>query len=316
MVWDAMSECAIGLDIGGTKIAGGVVSASDGQILTRRITPTLPERGGQVVLDDAVALAHELMMEAQAQGWSVRGIGVGVCELVDPQGNITSAHTVAWQGLPVQAAFAHLAPATVESDARAPALAEAYYGAGRPYRLFVYITVGTGISCCFVQDGRPYAGARGNALILASSPLTTTCTNCGTVLKPILEEFASGPALVTRYNAVGSREPSGRATRGEEVMAAVARGDSIAIEVVRSAGAALGVSVGWLVNVLDPEAVVVGGGLGSAKGLYWDSFVEATREHIWSNTNRDLPILQAALGPDAGIIGAAATVMQKFGVHA
>jgi predicted NBD/HSP70 family sugar kinase len=311
MVWDAMSECAIGLDIGGTKIAGGVVAASDGRILLRRITPTLPERGGQAVLDDAVALAHELKIEAEVKGWAVRAIGIGVCELVDPHGNVTSAHTVAWQGLPVQATFAHLAPATVESDARAPALAEAWYGAGRPYRLFVYVTVGTGISCCFVQDGRPYAGAKGNALILASSPLTTTCTHCGAVLKPILEEFASGPALVARYNAASSQY----ATRGEDVMAAVARGDSIASEVVRSAGEALGVSVGWLVNVLDPEAIVVGGGLGSIKGLYWDSFVKATREHIWSDTNRDLPILQAALGPDAGMIGAAATALQKLGAH-
>jgi glucokinase len=305
-------EYAIGLDIGGTKIASGVVSVNNGRILARRITPTLPKRGGQAILDDAIALAHELKLEAETNGWTVRGIGVGVCELVDPHGNVTSAHTVAWQGLPVQEAFAHLAPTTVESDARAPALAEAYYGAGQPYRLFVYITVGTGISCCFVQDRRPYAGARGNALILASSPLTTTCTNCGAVLKPILEEFASGPALVLRYNAAGGQHT----TRGEEVMAAVTRGDASASEVVRSAGAALGVSVAWLVNVLDPEAIVVGGGLGSAEGLYWDSFIEATREHIWSDTNRNLPILHAALGPDAGIIGAAATAMQKLGAEA
>jgi glucokinase len=118
-------ECAIGLDIGGTKIAGGIVAASDGHILVRRVTPTLPERGGQAVLDDAAALAHELMIEAKAAGALVRGIGVGVCELVDPHGNVTSAHTVAWRDLPVQATFTRIAPAVVESDARAPALAEA-----------------------------------------------------------------------------------------------------------------------------------------------------------------------------------------------
>ena len=94
-------------------------------------------------------------------------------------------------------------------------------------------------------------------------------------------------------------------------MAAAATGDEDAIQVVSEAGEALGVSVGWLVNVLDPEAVIVGGGLGSAPGLYWESFVSATREHIWSDTNRDLPILHAALGPEAGIVGAAATVIQR-----
>jgi glucokinase len=300
--------CAIGIDVGGTKIAAGLVERSRGRILSQRVTPTLPQRGGQEVLDDAVALARTLMLEAEGQGCVLLGIGVGICELVDPQGNVTSSQTVAWRGMPVQAAFEDLAPAVVESDVRAPALAEALYGAGKPYRLFCYITVGTGISCCFVQDGRPYAGARGNALILASSPLTTICPNCGAVLKPVLEEFASGPALVSRYNAA----TGAHLERGEEILSAVTTGDPEAIAVVQSAGQALGVSVAWLVNVLDPEAVIVGGGLGSATGLYWDSFVASAREHIWSDTNRDLPILHAALGPDAGIVGAAAAVFQRL----
>jgi len=155
-----------------------------------------------------------------------------------------------------------------------------------------------------VQDGWPYAGAHGNALILASSPVTTMCTECGAVLRPVLEEFASGPALVARYNKATGRQIA----RGEEVMAAVDTGDLAATEVVRTSGEALGVSIGWLVNVLDPQAVIVGGGLGSAGGLYWDSMVASTRAHIWADTSRDLPIIPAALGPDAGMIGAAAGV--------
>jgi glucokinase len=202
--------------------------------------------------------------------------------------------------VPVQERFRRLGPAVVEADVRAHALAEARYGAGRPFRLFAFITVGTGISCCLVQEGKPYAGARGNALILASSPLTTTCTACGVTLRPILEEFASGPALAARWGAA----------RAEDVLAAAAEGDREATQVVESAGAALGVGVGWLINVLDPEAVIVGGGLGLAGGLYWDSFVAAAHEHIWADDSRDLPILMAALGPDAGLIGAAAAVVQ------
>jgi glucokinase len=242
----------------------------------------------------------------------VIGIGVGVAELVDLAGNITSAHTIAWRGLPVQAALSALAPAFVESDARAPALAEAMFGAGRSFKIFTYITVGTGISYCLVQDGRPYTGARGNALILSNTPFTNICSECGTILKPILEDIASGPALVTRYNQA-RRPDSGfqPATCGKEVVAAVEAGDPTAIAVVTTAGEALGVTVGWLVNALDPEAVIVGGGLGSAGGLYWDSFIASTRCHIWSDTNRGLPILPASLGPDAGFIGAAATVFQK-----
>jgi predicted NBD/HSP70 family sugar kinase len=123
----------------------------------------------------------------------------------------------------------------------------------------------------------------------------------------VLEEFASGPALAARYNA---RRP-GRAARAEEVTAAAASGERDAVEIVRSAGEALGSTVGLLVNVLDPEAVIVGGGLGSAGGLYWDSFVESTRRHVWSETHRELPILVARYGSDAGCVGAAAAVFAR-----
>jgi glucokinase len=287
---------AIGLDVGGTKIAGGVVVLDTGQVLARRAIPTRAVRGGKAVLADVLALAEALREDARRLSVDIRGIGVAVPELVDLAGTITSGHAIAWRGAPVQERFQRLGPGVVESDVRAHALAEARYGAGRPFQLFAFVTVGTGISCCLVQDGKPYAGARGNALILASSPLTTTCTACGATLRPVLEEFASGPALAARWGAA----------RSEDVLAAAAVGDRAATEVVESAGAALGVSVGWLVNVLDPEVIIVGGGLGLAGGRYWDSFVTSTREHIWADTSRDLPILMAALGPEAGLIGAAA----------
>jgi glucokinase len=303
------TACAVGLDVGGTKIAAGLVAHSSGVILARRTIPTLPRRGGDAVLGDALALAEELIAEAGKMDLELQGIGVGVPELVDPAGNITSSHSLAWQGDRVQAAFSSLAPAVVESDVRAGALAEAMFGAGRAFRLFVYVTVGTGISSTLVQDGRPFAGARGNALILASSPFTSECSSCGTALNPILEEFASGPALVARYNRHGSRVVE----RGEEVTAAAEEGDPAAAMVVRSAGEALGNSVGFLVNVMDPEAIVVGGGLGSAGGLYWDSFAASTRAHIWAENSRGLPILPAAMGADSGLIGAAATVFQSLG---
>ncbi len=294
---------AIGLDVGGTKIAGGIVEFPAGRVWVKQTIPTQPQRGGQAVLTDTLTLAESLLGEAKRQGWNVSGIGLGVCELVDLQGNITSGHTVAWRDWPIRAALARLAPAVVESDVRAHALAEATVGAGRAFNTFVYVTVGTGISSCLVQEGRPYPGARGNALILASSPLTSMCAVCGVVTEQVLEEFAAGPALAARYQ----RE----AINGEAVLAAAAAGEPAAVEVVRTAGEALGNNVGWLINVLDPAAVVVGGGLGLAGGLYWDSFVASTRTHIWSDATRTLPILSAALGSEAGLIGAAVAAVKQ-----
>jgi glucokinase len=299
--------CAVGLDVGGTKIAGGIVEFPSGNIRIKQTIPTRADRDGREVLSDALALAEHLVAQAVKVGSALAGIGVGVPELVDLEGNVTSGYRIGWRGLPIQASFSRLAPATLQADVRAAALAEAMFGAGKTYNLFVYVTVGTGISYSLVQGGNPYAGARGNAELLASSPLTTTCTRCGALLHPVLEEIASGPALVARYNKLSDRQVK----QAEEVMAAVEANDAVASRVVRSAGEALGTSLGLLINVLDPEAMIVGGGLGLCGGLYWTSFETSTREHIWADDTRDLPIVPASLGTDAGFIGAAASVWQS-----
>ncbi len=331
------TACAIGVDVGGTKIAAGLVQFPQGTILARHTVPTRAQRGGYAVLADAVDAAAALLAAAAAQGLHVTGIGVDVCELVDPRGCVTSGHTVAWAGLPVREAFAQLVPSAppvavaVEADVRAHALAEAHLGAGRGRPTFVFVTVGTGISSCFVQQGVPFAGTHGNALVLASSPHTTTCTACGTTLRPVLEEIASGPGLVAVYNhaitsyrgtrsgaqssPIASNAPAPDlmpppVTRAEDVLSAASAGDEAALSAIHTAASALGVSIGWLVNVLDPAAIVVGGGLGSAPGPYWDQMIVSAREHVWSDVSRSVPIVPAALGPAAGLIGAAlATVL-------
>lgn len=294
--------CAIGIDLGGTKIAAGLVSFPSAAVLAKEVLPTAPSRGGEAVLRDTIAVARKLKEYASNQGADVRGIGVGIAELVNRQGEITSDYLIKWKDLPVKQLFSQVAPVQFESDVRAPAAAEAFFGAGKQFKNFIYLTVGTGISYCLMLDGRPYAGTHGHAIIAASGILTSECEKCGVVQDQVLEEFASGPGLVARYN----RDAGTRLTSGQEVTAAAAAGDATAERVVRSAGDALGNTVGFLINILDPEAVIVGGGLGLAGGLYWDCFIRSTRRRIWSEVSRDLPIAQAKLGVDAGLIGAAA----------
>lgn len=299
---NAATRYAIGIDVGGTKLAGGVVNITDGTVLLQETIPTQAQRGGATVLTDCIGLIERLYHAANVQGLAIAGIGLAVCELVDPGGNVTSAYNFDWRTIRLQELLPQWAPVVVTSDARAAALAEAQYGAGAAYNLFAYVTVGTGISSTIVHEGRPLAGARGNALVLASMPLTAICPTCGALNETVLEEFAGGPALVRRYNA----EAGTPITSGHELFAAVERGDALASKIVRTAGEALGVSIAFLCNVIDPEAVIIGGGLGLAGGLYWESMVEATRRHIYAWDTRQLPIVTAALGIDVGIIGAAA----------
>jgi glucokinase len=278
-----VTAASIGVDVGGTKIAAALVAGGD--VLARTTVPANASRPGREVLSDAVAAAEAMAAAAAERGLAVGGVGVGVPEIVDPAGRIVTAAVVDWAGEPVEQAFAHLGRVTVVADVRAAALGEARLGAGRGFATFAYVTVGTGISHTLVLDGRPYAGARGAALLLGSGRL-------GGV---VLEQVACGPAIAAAAGA-GS---------AEEVLAAAAAGDGPAARVVDVAGRALGEGLATLVNLLDPEAVVVGGGLGGAGGRYWDAVVAAARANVWLPAARELPILPAALGTDAGTVGAA-----------
>jgi glucokinase len=291
---------AVGIDVGGTKIAAGLVSVATGEILCRRTIPTRPERPGSDVLDDAVRLAEGLAEEAGSHGLTIAGVGVGVPELVDLEGRIVTDAVISWSGLPVAPAFSRIAPAVVESDVRAAALAEASLGTGRPFDPFAYLGVGTGISYSLVTGGVPYAGSRGAAILLGSGTLTVPCKACGSDASVVLEDAAAGPSLVHDFRALG-----GEAERAEDVLAAADAGNPRAAEVAERAGRLVGMGVGLLVNLLDPAAVVIGGGLGSAGGPFWHALVRAAREHTWYEPARDLPIVQAAFGPDSGIVGAA-----------
>ena len=277
---------------------------SSGRVLRRLTAPTGAARGGQAVLDDALSLVSALQTAARDEGWRVVGLGVSVCELVDPLGNVTSGYTVQWQGTPVQAAFSQLIhPAVVEADVRAHALAEATFGAGRGLTSFVFVSVGSGISSCLVQDGRPFAGAHGNALVLSTMPLTVFDEQ-ERKIEFALESFASGTGLTARY-----RRHSANVTRVEQIVADAAQGSAVAAGILRSGGEALGSALAWLVNVLDPAALIVGGGLGLADGVYWQSALATVRSHIFADSSRSVPILKAACGVDAGLIGAAARVL-------
>ena len=301
---------AIGVDVGGTKIAAGIVTFPGGVVQARRVVPTLPKRGGEAVLADVERLVSELAAESRAANWPVKGIGVGVCEIVNHTGDIVSANCLNWTGPVVRERLSLTAQTVIEADVRAAARAEALFGAGREAWVFLYVSIGTGIASCLVIDGQPFTGARGATGTMASGPLPGFSEDVAKPLSPTLEQIASGPALVSRFRALG-----GIAESGEDVLATAASGNEHAASVVRSAAAALGASIGALVNVMDPAMVILGGGLGLSEGLYRESLIKSARRHIWWPGHRDLPILPASTGGDASLIGAAATAWETFSAN-
>ncbi len=293
------SRVALAFDIGGTKLAAGLVRG-DGSILTRRTQQTNAGRGGEAVMEDCLALVDELRAEASTLQLQPAAIGLGVCELVDLEGNIISDQTIKWRGVSVGERLGSGLPVVIEADCRAAALCEARLGAGRPHSTFLYVTVGTGISCSLVIDGEPYRGARGATGTMATSPLPVMCSECGAISRSSLEKLAGGPGLVGSFNELtGARYTSAR-----QVLQRAESGDTVARRVLDTSAEYLGGMIGALVNVLDPHGVVMGGGLGSAAGYYWDAIESATRATIWSEAQRALPMVRAQFGADSGLIGA------------
>jgi glucokinase len=300
-------ERVIGIDVGGTKIAAGAVDLRDGAVSFRCEAPTQAERGAVEVLADIASLAQDIARNLRRDGRVPRAVGIGVPEIVDAEGGIRSGHLLDWSSGSLSARLGNIAPVHIDADVRAAALAEALYGAGRAFRLFTYVSIGTGISSAIVQDGIPLVGARGGALVLSSGTLSVPCAFCGKWSAFVLEDYASGPALAHRYAAAIGEAVDG----AETVIAAANAGKPHAIEVANSAATALGSAIGWLVNVVDPEAVVIGGGLGLAQGRFHDRLVASIRDHIWNPDARDLPLISASLGGDAGLIGAAASAYRS-----
>ncbi len=262
----AVTRLAVGIDVGGTKIAAGLCDLDRGQVLARHTVAT-PRGDGPAALAACAAAAARV-----APGGAP--IGLGLCELVDREGRPKSAQTLDWRELDIAAAFASTGPVVVDSDVRTAGRAEALLGAGRGYGRLIFLNIGTGISYALLRDGVPDPGARGYAIIVGA---------------PAVEDVAGGYGLATLAG-----EADARAVFANPAHAAL----------VERAVADLGAAIASLVNALDPEAVVIGGGLGLVES-YREAAVAAARPLIWAEDVRDLPIVPAALGGDGAVLGAA-----------
>jgi len=291
----------IAVDVGGTKTAFGLVRFPDGEVIVRdEVKTPQGHASGVPFLEQVCTIVRKLRDDTPA---GISGIGLGVCELVDLDGSVSSTHRVHWQGLPVLERLRAIAPAIVEADVRAAALAETRWGAGQGFRDLLYLNIGTGISTCWVKDGVPHAGAHGHALAIASSPMVATCPSCNARSAYVLEDVAGGAALRKLHGKATGRDVESAA----DVIAAAEGGDHRARSLIDEAAQLIGVSLGLAINMLDPEALVIGGGLGGRPGVYWEAMVTSIRRQIWSDKARQLPIQRAVLGPNVGLIGAAAS---------
>ncbi|WP_084764244.1 ROK family protein [Knoellia subterranea] len=305
-------EVVAAIDIGGTKTAAALVDRS-GEILARAAAPTPGREGAAAILATAAGLVRDL--SADAQGVTVRALGIGSAGVIDPlAGRVVGSTDVlaGWTGTPIVDRLATLTglPASVINDVHAHALGEAAYGAAQGFSTVLVVGVGTGVGGAFVEDGRVRPGAHsaaGHVGHLSSVYAGSLPCSCGRVGH--LEAIASGPGLHAEYQ----RRSGEHVADFRAVVALAAGGDAHALDVVELGGAAVGTVVGGLVNVLDPHAVVIGGGVAGAGDRWWDALRRAVRRDVMPSL-ADTPILISTLGGDAPLLGAAALAWQGDGL--
>lgn len=294
----APGATAIGIDVGATKIAAGLVDLESGAILTERIVATPHAEGGAAVMARIVETAEAAFADAQALGGAPIGIGLGVPELVDNEGRVASRWNFDWRGIDPAKALGGLGPVVVESDVRAAALGEIRFGHGRTLPSFVYVSAGSGLSYSLCDHGRVHRGANGFAIHFGSSDIAAVDPETGRQSLFNLEGYASGIGMGATLSAALGHPVDTRDIVG-------GRAGEAGAELLEKATKALASFLGQMVNMLDPHGIVIGGGLGSAPA-YFDRVAAKVPGFIWAEACRGLPILQSALGPRAGIVGAAA----------
>jgi glucokinase len=282
----------LALDVGGTKIAGALVTP-DGQIVARRTVPAPRGELADPGLGATMRLVRELAEDAADLGSAVSAIGAGFAEYVDRGGRLASREVLGWVRQPGDD-LREMVPGvvvTIASDVRCGALAEAIRGAGHGLDSFLYVSLGTGLSSAFVNRGEPIAGHRGEAIAIGEWPAPGFRN---------LEAACSGAGIAARFEAeTGIGGDGSRA-----VVALAAEGDLRAQAILADAGDRLGSALADAVALLDPEAVILGGGLGAAITPLHDALRDAYTER--ASRRAGAPALRSAgLGADACLLGAA-----------
>jgi glucokinase len=290
-------ELAIGLDVGGTKIAAGVV---DGQgRIERRVERPTPTESQDELLATLDEIVEELLVE------EVAALGFGMPSTIDQRaGRVVSSVHVPVGDFDFRERMAERfsLPVGLDNDANAAAIAEWKVGAGHGSTHMIMLTLGTGVGGGLILDGKPYrgfvgAGAEIGHMVLEyrGEPCSGNCNGHGH-----LEQVASGGAADRAAGRI-----LGPGMTGRELVGAAREGNEEAREAIAEIGRKLGAAIGSLVNIFDPEVVVIGGGFSQARDLFLEPALESMREEALPPGRDRVRVVPALLGPDAGLVGAA-----------
>ncbi len=292
-------RCAIGLDVGGTKISAGLVDSQGGVLQTLRV-PT-PVDGGPATIFQAMRALIDRLLTA-AGGRELVGIGLGMPGLIDrARGLSVQSPNTGWRNVPVLAQFADYGlPLEMENDTRCHTVGELHFGAGRGISDFVLLTLGTGIGSGVVLNGQLFQGGSGRPGEIGHVTVEPDGPLCGCGKRGCLEAVAGGRAVGRRAREMGiaadTRELFARAAAGESPAAALV--DRVAWE--------LGLGISYMANLFNPRRVIIGGGMAEAGDQLFEPMRRYALELTMPGIRETYEIVPAALHEEAGVVGAAA----------
>lgn len=301
-----MTECILAFDMGGSKLLTGLVSR-EGAVLWKKRVEWSP-RNGTEVLTALAADGQEAL--AQTPDAHAMAIGAAIPGVTEPQSGVwVSAGFSGICDLPVAGELSRMfsLPAFADNDAKACALAERRFGAGRNVDDFLYLTVSNGIGGAVFSGGRLVRGACNGAGEIGHCTVVEDGRACHCGKKGCLEMYAAGPGIAKTYRELGGGE-----RQGAELAALARTGDSTALRVWELEGEYLGRAIALAANLLNPARVILGGGLSLAFALYEQSLWHAVRRNLFSRPNRELQIMPTPLGYEGALLGAAAVALGRL----
>ncbi|HKK27040.1 MAG TPA: ROK family protein [Gemmatimonadota bacterium] len=313
----------VGVDLGGTSINVGVVPFEGGTVLGMRSLPTEARRGAKSVVDRMIGMIRDAMKDAAREAsigeGAYLGIGLGSPGPLDrASGTVIETPNLGWRNFPLRDLVANEIglEAVLDNDANAAALGEYWVGAGRGVSSLLGVTLGTGIGGGIVLDGKVYHGVSDVAGEIGHMTIDPTGRRCNCGNYGCLEAYASGPAIAARAveglrSGTASILPemaggeSGEVT-AETVYEAIVAGDLYAKEVMRETAGFLGTGIANLINLLNPEMVVISGGVTRAGDHLFEPLRAEVRRRAFRRAAERCRIVASELGGMAGVIGAAA----------
>lgn len=321
----------IGVDLGGTNIVVGAMTADGGTQHAMHTVPTRAELGADAVVERIVQLAERVIAETMATAGVPRsaflGVGIGSPGPLDREkGLVIFTPNLGWRNFPLRDRVADglRLTATLDNDANCATLGEWWIGAARGARHVVGLTIGTGIGGGLILDGRLYHGVSDVAGELGHITVDSTGRKCGCGNYGCLEAYASGPAIAQRAReALQGGEVSimpalvdGDLSRitAVTVFDASHRGDGLAGHVVRDTAKYLGIGVANFLNIFNPEVVVIAGGVTQAGEALFEPLRAEVRRRAFASAVDACRIVPGALQGNAGVAGAVATFAQAHGL--